>query len=76
MLSMENKKKDYKLEANKEVIDKYEEKVKEMENTIKQLENYQNSQNNKLLSSKLGKDDLVKKLAEVENSLEQKTRDM
>ena len=59
MLSMENKKKDYKLEANKEVIDKYEEKVKEMENTIKQLENYQNSQNNKLLSSKLGKDDLV-----------------
>ena len=57
---------EYKMQSLNQSVETSQSKVKELEKTIHQMEQLTNSQNNKLMSHKLSKDDLIKKVTELE----------
>lgn len=50
--------------------------MKELEKTLHQMEQLSNSQNNKLLSQKLSKEDLIRKVGELEFKIKKKQEEV
>lgn len=57
---------EYKMQSLNQNMETSQSKVKELEKAIHQMEQLTNSQNNKLMGHKLSKDDLIRKVAELE----------
>lgn len=63
---------EYKLQTANQSLETSQEKVKELEKTLHQMEQLSTSQNNKLLHQKLSKDDLIRKVGDLELRIKKK----
>lgn len=71
-INMDNKKKEFKLMQNEEELTKKQSKIDELNKIVNDMERLQDTQSTKLLSSKLGKDELARRLEQIEIQLEKK----
>ena len=57
---------DYKMKKDLDTIEKQKARISELEKVVNDLEDYKNAQNTKLLSSKMSKEEVARKLHECE----------
>ena len=75
-INMDNKKKEFKLMQNEEELTKKQSKIEELSKIVNDMERLQDTQSTKLLSSKLGKDELARRLEQIEIQLEKKKSEL